>query len=88
MKRDVNTFAHLFLTNTNIQKSSYDKYPEATRKLLDAGILVDSETDESIICEGKYYEQVFENKLVLTILPTGKCNLNCTYCLEAEQKVF
>jgi uncharacterized protein len=85
---DVPTFKMLFMDNAETYRSSCNKYIESLKTLMESGLLVDANTDESILYESKYYEQIYDNKLVLTVLPTGNCNLNCSYCLESEQNLF
>lgn len=85
MKSDVNTFSKLFLERTVINASDCEKYIELAKKLLELGILVDKDVDESVLYDAKSFEEIYDNRFHLTILPTGKCNFNCSYCLEAEQ---
>lgn len=85
MKPNVEKFSKLFLTKTQISPSSCEEYSESIEKMLKAGILVDADADEDILCDAKYYEEIFDKNLVLVILPTGKCNFKCSYCFETEQ---
>lgn len=85
MKTDIDKFTQLFLTNDEIHSTSYEKYADAVESLLKSGILVASDTDESVLNDAKYYEEVYDSKLFLVILPTGECNFNCSYCFEAEK---
>ena len=88
MKPDVEQFKKMFLTSKEIHISLWEKYAAVAERLLEAGILVDVDTDENVLYDAKYYKEVFDNKLVLIILPTGKCNFNCSYCLESEQSFY
>lgn len=88
MKPDIEKFTEIFLNNTTIYRSSCEQYAEAVDHLLQSGILVDASVDERALCDAKYYQEAFDNTLVLVILTTGKCNFNCTYCYEAEKPVF
>lgn len=85
IKSDVDRFSKMFLNDSIIHASYCEKYVEEVKKLLESGILVYADVDESVLYDAKYYEEVYDNRLVLIVLPTGKCNLNCSYCLESEQ---
>ena len=85
MKSEADAFSKVFFNDPIIKGSNCEKYIEITKKLLEVGILVDSNIDESVLFEAKTFEEIYDNRLFLTILPTGKCNFNCSYCLEAEQ---
>lgn len=85
MKPDVDKFTQLFLTNDEIHSTSCEEYADAVGSLLKLGILVAGDTDESVLNDAKYYEEVYDSKLTLTILPTGACNFRCSYCFEAEK---
>lgn len=85
MRPDVEKFLTIFPADTEIHRVSCEKYVEATKTLLKLGVLVDVNTNENILYESKYYDELFDRKLFLTILPTGDCNFRCSYCFEAEQ---
>lgn len=85
MKLDTDMFSNLFLKAPVIYGSDCEKYMDLTEKLLELGILIDADVNEGIMYNAKSYEEIYDNKLYLTILPTGKCNFNCSYCLESEQ---
>lgn len=87
-KPDVDKFTKLFLTSAEIHNSSCEKHAEAVGQLLELGLLVPADTDENILYDAKYYQEIYDNKLTLVILPTGRCNLNCLYCLESDQTFF
>lgn len=85
IKSDVDKFSKIFLTDSIIHTSYCEKHVKVIKKLLESGILVYAGADESVLYDAKYYEEIYDNRLDLTVLPTGKCNLNCPYCLELEQ---
>jgi len=85
MKRDVCRFTQLFLTDTEISRTSCEEYAEAVRSMLQSGILVAGDADENVVCDSMHYNEVYDSKLSLTILPTGKCNFSCPYCYEAPK---
>lgn len=85
LKKDIQKFSQLFLENTAISSELYKKHTITINNLIKSGILVDENTDENILLEAKYYNDIYNNKLQLVILPTGKCNFKCSYCLESEQ---
>lgn len=87
-KSDVDKFKSLFMKRTVIYQSDCEKYMEAVGRLIESGILIDTDMDEGILYDSKYYEEIYNKKLSLVILPTGRCNLKCSYCLEAEQTFF
>lgn len=89
LKEDIDEFRKMFLDNNAICSEDMDeKSIVLLKKLASVGILVDSDVDESLIYESRDYEEVFDNRLHLTILPTGKCNFSCSYCMEEEQPLF
>lgn len=85
MKSDIEKFRKTFMGSLIIHDHDCKSNQELVKKLLGLGILVDADFDEELVYDAKTYEEIYENKLVLTILPTGKCNFNCSYCLESEQ---
>jgi len=85
MKNDVEKFRQIFLDNHEISATSLEKYTETVGVLRKAGILVDADIDENILYDAKIYDEAYENKLALTIHPTGKCNFKCPYCFENPQ---
>lgn len=85
MSSDINTFKSFFeseITATDVEDSGYEEF---VKILLEKGILIDSSINEDILYEKKIYEEIFDDKMRLIVLTTGKCNFNCSYCLEAEQ---
>lgn len=85
MKQDVNKFTQLFLTDAEIQSIACEGYSEAVNNLLQKGILVAADTNEEVLYDAKCYDEVYDSKLNLTILPTGQCNFRCPYCFETPQ---
>lgn len=85
MKSDVERFRKKFLEVSIIHDFDCENNEKLVKELLELGILVDADIDEGVLYDAKSYEEIYENKLYLTILPTGKCNFNCSYCLESEQ---
>lgn len=85
MKNDVDKFAQLFLIDSEIHSKSLEEHAEVVDGLLKSGILVAGDTDESVLHDSKHYEEVYDNKLNLFILPTGECNFSCTYCFETTK---
>jgi len=85
MKPDIDKFAQLFLTDAEIHSTSCEEYTEVISCMLKSGILVASDTDENVLYDSTHYNEAFDSRLTLTILPTGKCNFSCPYCYEAPQ---
>ena len=84
-KQNVNKFQELFLTDKFIESDECKGSIDLVDKMIESGVLVDANANEDILFESKYYEETCVHDLVLTILPTGKCNFNCIYCMESEQ---
>ena len=84
-KDDTEKFNQLFLSGVDIEDSSFDESYKVVNQLIEAGILVDANVEESIYCNSFSYEDIFDSELVLTILPTGKCNFKCPYCFESDK---
>ena len=59
---------------------------ELKNKMFDFGFLVPIEVDETSEAMLKYYEQIFDRSLSLTIMPTEQCNFRCQYCYETFEK--
>lgn len=81
----IERFTKLFLSNDVIEDSSCVECTELVEKMLKSGILVYSDIDENVLLEATRYSQIFDSKLILTILPTGRCNFRCPYCFETPQ---
>lgn len=75
MKTDKDIFRKLFIGKSVIHGSDCEKYKEIVTRLMEVGILVDSDIDEGVLYDAKSYEEIYDNKLYLTILPTGRCVL-------------
>ena len=85
MKPDVDKFTQVFLTNAEIHSTSCEGCVDAVESLLNSGILVAADTDESVTHDALHYKEAYDSKLNLTIYPTGKCNCRCPYCFEATK---
>lgn len=85
LKSDVEKFKQLFLANNEIEDESCVEHTEAVNYLIKSGILIASDINENVLYDSVQYNQVYDSKLVLTILPTGKCNFRCPYCFETPQ---
>ena len=59
---------------------------ELKRKMINDGFIVPTEADEKGEAMLKYYEQIFERSLSLTIMPTEQCNFRCQYCYESFKR--
>lgn len=88
IKEDVEKFNQLFLSCENVEYSSFDECYKVVEQLTETGFLVDANMEESIYCDSFSYEDIFDSELVLTILPTGKCNFKCSYCFESDKSFF
>lgn len=68
-------------------KISKDKIEDARNILIEKGILIENDKDETILYKYIYYQRIFSNKIInITIAPTTDCNLRCPYCFEGENK--
>lgn len=85
LQQDVDKFNQLFLTDDKISSMSCNDHIGIVEKMIDLGILVDHDVNEDILYDAKNYEEIFDSKLTLTILTTGKCNFRCPYCFETPQ---
>lgn len=84
-KSDANVFSKFILSEDIIPNIFVDKYNDALSQLIDKGFLVDSDIDENVLYYYTQFNEIFDNTLRLTILPTGKCNFKCPYCFENPQ---
>ncbi len=87
MKSDVEKFFQLFPSGVETYTISCEKYFDATKILLKLGILVDANINENVLYESKYYDELYNRNLYLTIHPTGDCNFRCAYCFEADKQL-
>ena len=75
----------------NLLKLDYEKSIENTMKLnydllSQKGFLVstfDKEYEKALM---NYYDDVYDNKMLLTLMPTEECNFRCNYCYESFKK--
>jgi uncharacterized protein len=88
MKPDVEKFTKLFLTNLEINNISCEGHAETVDSLLNSGILVAGDTNENVLYDSIHYDEAYDSKLNLFILPTGECNFNCAYCFESKKPFF
>lgn len=89
VKKDVaDEFKKRYLSNIEELENSCQMYTYTTELLTNAGILIGSNEDEFALYDSLYYEDALSSKLNLFILPTGKCNFNCTYCFESMEPFF
>lgn len=84
-KSDTNVFSEFVLNEEIIPNTTVDQYNNAFSKLIEKGFLVDSDIDENVLYYSTQFNEIFDNVLRLTILPTGKCNFKCSYCFENPQ---
>lgn len=87
-KCDIDIFNQLFVNEEIVCNELCQEYEKVIESLLKTGILIDADIKEDVLYDASCYEKIYENKLVLTILPTGKCNFNCAYCFESEQSFY
>lgn len=85
MKSDIDKFKKLFLISDEICNTCCEEYSKTVEWLLNSGILVAGDINESVLYDAKQYDKIFNEKLTLTIFPTGKCNFRCPYCFETPQ---
>lgn len=91
----------MILYNTQSKKMAYsldkdkilsilsgDNYTEVDLKnrMIEDGYMVNSSVDEKTEAMLNYHEQIFDNSLSLTMLPTEQCNFRCKYCYEKFEK--
>ena len=50
--------------------------------LLRNGFIVGDGYNEELIARKRYWDEVYDNRLGLTIMPTEQCNCKCPYCYE------
>lgn len=87
-KCNTDKFAELFLKPKTIVGELYLKYQNIINALIEKGILISNDTDESVILDSIHYNISFKSELALTILPTGNCNFRCPYCYESSQQFY
>lgn len=85
-KESVDLFIEKFMGNEILDSSLSEEEHLIVDKLLQQGILVPSDVDETVACSAMHYEKAFDSKLHLTVLPTGRCMFRCPYCYEGEQQ--
>lgn len=84
-KENIDAFTQLFIMSDEIGKEISEKYNNAVHTLMQSGILVYSDVNEEVLIDEHHCVDIFDSKLTLTILPTGKCNFRCPYCFETPQ---
>lgn len=56
------------------------------KSMIENHMIVDNQTNEDKLAELKYLDNMYDNILRLTILPTMDCNFRCKYCYEEHKK--
>lgn len=87
-QKNVDMFKQVFLDNKIIGDDICNQHLDAVEHMVQNGILVDNHIDESALYSSKYYSEIYDSKLNLFLLPTGKCNFNCVYCFENNEPFF
>lgn len=85
---DVETFKRVFLDESICFENDDIRYQSASKQLLSLGVLVHDDIDEYARYEERHYCEAYNNRLHLTILPTGLCMFRCPYCYEAGQDFY
>jgi len=77
-------FIHFNMVTKAIVISSSANVNVNEKEFVSNGFLVDNEYDELLAAETKFRrEQYNQSHLLLTIVPTLRCNLNCIYCYQS-----
>lgn len=87
-KESVGLFKEKFMSDEKTAPFIDEENYLIVDKLLQLGILVPSDVNETIAYSAVHYEKAFDSKLHLTVLPTGKCMFRCPYCYEGEQQFY
>ena len=67
----------------NITRADEIKSDNKTFQALKAnGFILDDNSSEELIAKKRYWNEVYDNRLGLTIMPTEQCNCKCPYCYE------
>ena len=78
------TVNHIF---QNIEKADAIESDNKTfRALAASGFLLADDSNEELIAKKRYWDEVYDNRLGLTIMPTEQCNCRCPYCYEDFSK--
>ncbi|MDR0299275.1 MAG: radical SAM protein [Streptococcaceae bacterium] len=63
-----------------------DKNSKIQDKLIDAGIMMQENVDETMDLSFEYYQYIYDSTLRLTILASEECNFRCSYCYEKFER--
>ena len=50
------------------------------------GFIIEKTANEEIVELKRYWDEVYDNRLGITIMPTEQCNCRCPYCYESFSK--
>jgi putative arylsulfatase regulator len=54
--------------------------------LLKNGFIIVHDYDEKTIAQKRYWDEVYDSRLGITVMPTEQCNCRCPYCYESFSK--
>lgn len=83
------TSAFLKIPEKQWKSLSEDSDKDFLGMLYRQGILVDNHQTEINKYKYFYYKKAFDEQVLdITIAPTMRCNFNCSYCFEGDNKSF
>lgn len=72
----------------NYPDDNYSQYSKFIDTMLDYGLIIRDEVDESDLIKKKYKENCRENEFSIMILPTYQCNVRCWYCIQNHSDMW
>jgi len=80
-QKDINNMFQLIQDTGKVENED-----EIFEKLLSNGFIVEKTLNEEIVMKKRYWDEVYDSRLGITIMPTEQCNCRCPYCYENFSK--